>query len=47
MFRLKKLLMSLTPTPKPTGLCHNCFKSGVLLSDTYDILCVDCVPEAN
>jgi len=26
-----------------TGLCHNCWKSGVEISDTYDILCVDCV----
>ena len=26
-----------------TGLCHNCWKSNVEISDTYDILCVDCV----
>lgn len=28
-----------------TGLCHNCFRSGVVISPTYEMLCTDCAPE--
>ena len=28
-----------------TGLCHNCFRSGVEISPTYEMLCVNCAPE--
>lgn len=47
MFGIDKILKSLK-SDKPDvmiGLCHNCFKSGVKLSTTYDILCDNCAPE--
>jgi len=37
MFGLKK-------KTKILGMCHNCFKSNVEMSDIKEILCVDCVP---
>ena len=29
------------------GMCHNCFKSNVEMSNIKEILCVDCVPSIN
>jgi hypothetical protein len=44
MFRIGKKKIEIKPI---LGMCHNCFKSNVEMSNIKKILCVDCVPSIN
>jgi NMD protein affecting ribosome stability and mRNA decay len=46
MFGIRKLL-GLVKEDNTRGLCHNCFKSNVKLSNGYNILCEDCYPKGD
>jgi hypothetical protein len=45
MFGIKSLLNLIKGNKeKYFGLCHACFKSNVELSESHEIICVDCFP---